>query len=144
MAKDIKVFVYGTLKKKQRNHYVMEKIGAEYLCEAVTSDARYVLNESPSWTSPGRFTPAVHKAINEEIAHAIAGEIYHIDKEGLVILDEFEQVGEHYMREEINVISNQNLLKANIYIKMGVRGKTHDAHFIRGDIEKNIYSWAEF
>lgn len=144
MGKDIKIFVYGTLKKKQRNHYVMEKIGAEYICEARTKDAFYILNESPSWTSAGRFTPAVHKAENGEIGQVIAGEIYHVDADGLVILDEFEQVGEHYIREEIAVINEQGLFEANIYIKLGTRGKTSDAHFINQNLEKNIYSWAEY
>ena len=82
-----RVFVYGTLKKGQRNYH--------YLCEAEfighhATEACYSMFEFDDY-------PAV--CLDGD--HAIHGEIYRVSKQQFRLLDELERYPDFYQRIEI-------------------------------------------
>ena len=78
------VFVYGTLKRGQRNAYFLDQ--AEFLGDHITSEEywMYEFDDYPAVCTAGR--------------HAIHGEIYRIDDTQFASLDELEWYPRFYQR----------------------------------------------
>ncbi len=83
----IRVFVYGTLKRGQRNCHFMH--GAEFVGGHVTESiySMYEFENYPAVCLDGR--------------HAITGEIYHVDDRQFRWLDDLEWYPYFYQRVEI-------------------------------------------
>ena len=82
-----RVFVYGTLKRGQRNfHYLRDsEFVAEFITEAVYS--MHSFDTYPAVCLPGQ--------------HAIHGEIYHVSDAQFQQLDELDSYPDYYQRIEI-------------------------------------------
>ena len=82
-----RVFVYGTLKRGQRNSHYLH--AAEFIGHHTTASiySMFVFDDYPAVSLRGR--------------HAIRGEIYRIDDEQFRRLDELEWYPEYYQRIEI-------------------------------------------
>lgn len=82
-----RIFVYGTLKRGQRNAHYMR--GARYIGSHVTEKiySMYEFGAFPAVCRGGR--------------HAIRGEIYRVSDQHFGILDAFESYPEFYQRIEI-------------------------------------------
>ncbi|MCZ7583327.1 MAG: gamma-glutamylcyclotransferase [Deltaproteobacteria bacterium] len=78
------LFVYGTLKRGQRNHFLMRE--ARFLGEAVTAPLYTLLNLGPFPGMVPGGTTAVH------------GELYEVGRELLARLDRHEGVPRLYIR----------------------------------------------
>lgn len=83
------LFLYGTLKRGQRNHGLMR--GQVFLGTAVT-EARYVLVDCGPY--PGLIEPAAG-------GRAVKGELWRVDADALVRLDSLEAVPYLYVRREL-------------------------------------------
>lgn len=83
-----RVFVYGTLKRGQRNAHFMH--GARYLGQHVTKKmfSMYSFGDFP--------------AVCERGQHAIAGEVYQVDARQFRRLDDLEWYPHFYQRIEIS------------------------------------------
>ena len=88
MAK-ITVFVYGTLKRGQRNHALLQD--QEFLGQTRTLP-RYRLYDC------GRYPALVHDPAN---GVAVSGEVWRVSEEVLRKMDEYEGAPELYSRAEI-------------------------------------------
>lgn len=82
-----RVFVYGTLKRSQRNAHFMQ--GAEYLGQHST-DTIYSMYEFEDYP-----------AVCEHGSHAISGEVYRIGERQFRMLDDLEWYPHFYQRIEI-------------------------------------------
>lgn len=111
MASLHKVFVYGTLMRGERNHHLLNGDGAEFICETQTASAAFQMVVNPSSSSPDRYTPSVYRIAD---GFHIAGELYRVNDDVLRHLDDLEQVGVNYDREEIDL---QNRSRAWMYLK---------------------------
>ena len=82
-----RVFVYGTLKRGQRNNHYLQ--GAEFVSRFTTASrySMYAFDGYPAVCLNGR--------------HAIHGEIYHVDDQQFLLLDELEWYPRFYQRLEI-------------------------------------------
>ncbi|MBN8626432.1 MAG: gamma-glutamylcyclotransferase [Planctomycetes bacterium] len=92
MSSDL-VFVYGTLKRGQRNHHFLA--AAEYLGTAFTEPKYRIIDCGPY--------PALLEHPPEEPL-AIAGEVYRVDGATLAELDQLEDEGRLYRRAVIEVL----------------------------------------
>ncbi|XP_042369218.1 gamma-glutamylaminecyclotransferase B-like [Plectropomus leopardus] len=93
-----RVFVYGTLKKGQPNHYRMFESTngkAEFLASARTTQ-KYPLVIAGTHNLP--FLLNIPGK-----GHSVRGEIYRVDDKMLKFLDEFETVPSMYQRTEVEV-----------------------------------------
>lgn len=93
-----KVFVYGTLKNGQPNHYWMTdtKNGAALFIDTGTTKTKFPLIVATQYNVPF--------LLNElGTGHYISGEIYSVDEQKLRHLDELEDYPELYDRTQINV-----------------------------------------
>lgn len=82
-----RVFVYGTLKRGQRNFHYLQ--AAEFLGTFSTESifSMYVFDDYPAVCERGR--------------HAIHGEVYHVNDTQFGLLDELEWYPDYYQRIEI-------------------------------------------
>lgn len=97
-ANDILVFVYGTLKANQPNHYLLtdtENGHSKLICRGKTSE-RFPLIIATRYNSP-----FVLKAPG--IGHQINGEIYSIDEKMLQILDKLEDHPNFFERQQTQI-----------------------------------------
>lgn len=85
------IFVYGTLKKGEPNHYLLS--GSEFICPTETKEKYTMLDM-------GRF-PGVLKEDFSDRSVSIKGEIYDVDEKTLRNLDTYE--GDWYFREEVEL-----------------------------------------
>ncbi|XP_039504291.1 gamma-glutamylaminecyclotransferase B-like isoform X1 [Pimephales promelas] len=95
-----KVFVYGTLKKGQPNHFIMKdhaKGQAEFVAHARTVDP-YPLVIATEYNIP--FLLVLDKPGTGQRVH---GEIYSVDQKMLEFLDEFEECPQMYQRTLIRL-----------------------------------------
>ncbi len=87
------LFVYGTLKRGNRNHGALR--GAEFAGEARTEPA-YLLVNCGSY-------PGLVRTGNGQAGMAIGGEPYRVDETLLAALDRFENEGKEYVRGTIRL-----------------------------------------
>eukprot|EP01083_Nonionella_stella_P301093 1031290_1 len=112
------LFVYGTLKRNFHwNHKFMSR-GGELIGNAKTVD-RYPLVMGDC------NVPYVIDVAESEVGENILGELWHIDYETLIGLDDYEGVSKgHYKRKKINIVmmddEDEKEIKANIYMKADV------------------------
>ncbi|CAI9724073.1 Hypothetical predicted protein [Octopus vulgaris] len=106
-----RVFVYGTLKRGQPNHFVLENVThglAKFIGDATTA-LRYPLVVASQYNIPF-LLPFEGKG------NFISGEVYDVDEKMLKRLDELESHPDTYKREKISVISNNNSFMSWCYI----------------------------
>lgn len=126
-----RVFVYGTLMKGARNERFMN--GAELISEnAVTKEKSFLMLQFNSSSSHGKYSPGVKRGGHGHIQ----GEIYEVDDAGLGKLDELEQNGMRYQREEVEM---QDGAKAWMYVLIVDDTSAVDQNRIK--FENEIYSW---
>ena len=85
------LFVYGTLKRKFHNHYLLES--SKYLGNGHTK-SKYALYES-----------SIPFVIKDEHVSVIYGELYEINNETLKRLDRLEGHPNWYCREQVEIIT---------------------------------------
>jgi gamma-glutamylcyclotransferase (GGCT)/AIG2-like uncharacterized protein YtfP len=124
------VFVYGTLKRGERNHHRMA--GARFVGPAITRDSAFTLIEQASVSAPGRTTPSVGTGG----AHRIAGELYDVDDTLLAALDRFERVGTDYERRTVWLAGGAS---AQIYLHSADRRPDRAPASFDG----NVAHWSE-
>ena len=90
-----RLFIYGTLKRSERNAHRMA--AARYLRDAVTRDAVFSMGLYESKTFQGRSTPDVRAGGTMRLS----GELYEVDDALLAELDAFERVGIEYVRTTV-------------------------------------------
>lgn len=130
------ILVYGTLKEGERNNHQLPQ-NSEFMGEDTTLSAQFEIVVRPSKSSPGRITPAVQKGGRGYIH----GEIYQIDQAGLDHLDEFEENGVHYLREEVELKSGKT---AWIYCAIqDVPEQTRLKNQNGITLQNKVYSWSE-
>lgn len=109
IAKPMNVFVYGTLKTHQPNHYWLQKNKghATFICNGVTVDT-FPLLVATKFNIPFMLNrPGVGKNVH--------GEIYEIDETMLTNLDDLEDYPQLYNRIIANVIGSDRYYIINIY-----------------------------
>ena len=97
------IFVYGTLLTEERNHYLLENsifIGNGYIKDY------FMFNVG---TYPG-----IQKSkYNNKI---VLGEVYKVNDETMVLLDELEEVGYLYKKELVTIyLDNDEIVNAYVY-----------------------------
>lgn len=128
------VFVYGTLKRGERNNHVLA--AAQYLGPAVTAEARFTLREYASVSSPGRLAPSVEAGG----AHRIAGELYAVDADLLARLDRLERIGVDYQRQAIPLASGD---MAQIYLRAAASGRPALPELTLARLTGDVVDWSE-
>lgn len=118
------LFVYGTLQHGLWNNFWMNK--ACYISIAKTRDkySLYVANRSIPMVNP------------DENKYQICGELYSINEEELSKIDQHEGVGTYYTRELIDVVVNDNITKAYIYMIVG--GSQNSVEITNGNFKDYI------
>jgi gamma-glutamylcyclotransferase (GGCT)/AIG2-like uncharacterized protein YtfP len=104
-----RVFVYGTLRRGQRNHALLET--SRFIGEAATLRTYWMI-------TTGAF-PVVLDAVPADFGGpplVIAGEIYHVDDAVLEQLDRLERKGQAYDRKLTDVDEAGRKVQAHIYI----------------------------
>ena len=85
----LKVFVYGTLKRRGSNHYVMVRADGKFLCEAKTAELRKLVVTHLPFLCDGHAPDG----------YQVEGEIFEIpDEQGLDTIDTLEGNGSFYQR----------------------------------------------
>ncbi|XP_037045974.1 putative gamma-glutamylcyclotransferase CG2811 isoform X4 [Bradysia coprophila] len=106
-----KVFVYGTLKRGQPNHYWLTNSNngfASFLTNGTTKD-KYPLVISTQYNIPFLLN-------NPGIGKNIKGEIYEIDSEMLSKLDILEDYPELYDRQIEDIVTKDGLVPCWVYL----------------------------
>ena len=114
-----RVFVYGTLRRGHRNHFLLET--SNFIGEAATL--------RPYWMITTGVFPVVLDAVPADFGSpplAIAGEIYHVDAATLEQLDRLEDKGRAYDRKVTDVCEGGHKVQAHIYV--GVADYWHNRH----------------
>ena len=96
------VFVYGTLKRGFYNHRILEhanRLGNAVTCEKFTM-----------------FSLGPYPMVMPKPKHKIKGEVYEVDDEILERLDRLEGYPDFYTRVETEVIMQNKVINALIYI----------------------------
>jgi gamma-glutamylaminecyclotransferase len=128
------VFVYGTLKRGERNFDRMA--GARFIGPAVTRGAAYVLRKYDSVSRPGRLAPDV----SEGGEHRIAGELFEVDDALLAELDRFERVGTDYERRTVALAGGQT---AGMYLRSANSLRAAKPLVMLARVEGDVVSWSE-
>ena len=96
------VFVYGTLMKNKRNHHYLNN--ATFISSSFIEG--YFMFDLCTY-------PGIAKS---KYNSKVYGEVYKVDKQTMDKLDELEEVGYLYKKEEINVtLDNGQIVKAFVY-----------------------------
>jgi gamma-glutamylcyclotransferase (GGCT)/AIG2-like uncharacterized protein YtfP len=130
-----RVFVYGTLRRGHRNHFLLEM--SDFMGEAATL--------RPYWMITTGVFPVVLDEVPADFRFpplAIAGEIYHVDDATLAQLDRLEDKGRAYDRKVTDVYEGGRKVEAYIYI--GVADYWHHRHLPAWTIqnERRELEWA--
>lgn len=88
------VFVYGTLKKDQRNHSFLTDRGAEFVGNAKTAKPYPLINAQ---------LPYLINVPGFDGAQIVEGEVYRVNTQTLKELDRLEGTPTHYARKKIGV-----------------------------------------
>lgn len=128
-----RIFVYGTLMRGGRNEAFLK--GARLVSsDAMTLEAVFVMEQFNSSSSPGKQTPAVRKGGTGHVR----GEVYEVDREGLVALDRLEQNGIRYRREAVAL---QDGTTAWMYVLMAGDAPSPRQDRIAFDPDRRAYAW---
>ncbi|CEM17672.1 unnamed protein product [Vitrella brassicaformis CCMP3155] len=92
------VFVFGTLKRKEPNHRVMDDIKATFIGTGRTA-LKQRLSLDERYGIPYLFMPT-----EKEEGHHVHGEVYLCDDAAMAFLDHFEGVPKMYEREQVSVL----------------------------------------
>jgi gamma-glutamylcyclotransferase (GGCT)/AIG2-like uncharacterized protein YtfP len=130
-----RVFVYGTLRRGHRNHFLLET--SDFIGEAATLRHYWMI-------TTGVF-PVVLDEVPADFGFpplAIAGEVYHVDDATLEQLDRLEDKGRAYDRKVTDVYEGGRKVEAYIYI--GVADYWHHRHLPAWTIhnERRELEWA--
>ena len=104
------IFVYGTLRRGQVNHYLLRDMGASYVGDFMTAKAYYMV---------GLRSLAYPYVIEDYMgvdSGPVYGEVYSISEEGIAFLDRLEGHPHNYIREEVDLVNRDGELKAYMYI----------------------------
>lgn len=88
-----RVFVYGTFLRGKANHAVLTRLGARFVSSAQTSSPRTLVDLGPY--------PAMLPEDATSDRAPVHGELYEIDDDAIVALDDFEGCPDLYRRERI-------------------------------------------
>lgn len=93
-----KVFVYGTLKKGEPNHYLMTDVknGVANFINGGTSLTKFPLIIATKYNIPFLLNKT-------DLGHNVSGEIYEVDQPMLLALDELEDYPKLYDRMSVDV-----------------------------------------
>lgn len=106
------IFVYGTLKRGFDNESYLKN--ATFIDRAITVDKYPMILQNPS------FPYLINDKGN---GHQIKGEVYSIDDEIILKIDELEGTPEHYYREYIDVrLQNGDSIKVETYFCTECKG----------------------
>lgn len=111
-----RVFVYGTLRRGQRNHHLLAS--STFIDEAATLRAYWMITTGPF--------PVLLDRVPDDFgvpALPVAGEIYHVDDATMVELDRLEREGVAYDRKVTEVFEAGH--KVETYIYVGVADYWH-------------------
>lgn len=129
--KAIKVFVYGTLMRGNRDH-------EEYLSEA--KFAGNYLAEGFQLFDFGSYPRIIHSEIDK-----IKGELYIVDSNTLAKIDKLEDVGNLYIRKLISISNDNNeVQEAYTYVYNKDVPKKVEVHYenqSKLEIKRNDYVW---
>jgi gamma-glutamylaminecyclotransferase len=86
------LFVYGTLKRGRHNHGLLRQLGAEFVCEAQTSERFPLVVEGLPYLldQPG-------------VGYHVNGEIFRLDECGFSFVDRLEGHPDWYRRRQIDL-----------------------------------------
>lgn len=126
-----RVFVYGTLKRGERNHHRMA--AATFLGVAVTLDAAFRLDEFDSVSAPGRTVPSVSAGG----CHRVAGEVYEVGED---LLDAFERVGVDYAREPVSLDDGE---LAFVYLRAAASTRPARSEPVFTTCVDDVAGWSE-
>ncbi len=109
----ILVFVYGTLKRGGRYHYLLENEKVRFRGKAVTRE-KFIMYERDG-------IPYVSR---KRSLSRIKGEVYEVDKKTLFRLDSLEEHPHWYRREEVEVeFYDGNSTRAFLYFNENEEGR---------------------
>lgn len=104
-----RVFVYGTLRRGQRNHGLLA--ASKFVCEAATLRPFWMITTGPF--------PVLLDQVPDDFgvpALAVFGEIYHVDDATRKQLDRLEREGVAYDRKVSEVFEAGHKVEAYIYV----------------------------
>ncbi len=104
-----RVFVYGTLRRGQRNHHLLAS--SRFVGEAATLHPFWMITTGPF--------PVLLDQVPDDFgvpALAVAGEIYHVDDATRVELDRLEREGIAYDRKVTELFEAGHRVEAYIYV----------------------------
>jgi len=111
-----RVFVYGTLRRGQRNHHLLAS--SKFVGETATLRPFWMITTGPF--------PVLLDQVPDDFgvpALAVFGEIYHVDDATMVELDRLERAGIAYDRKVTEVFEGGH--KVETYIYVGVADYWH-------------------
>lgn len=86
------VFTYGTLKRGFPNYSIIESTNPSFIATAKTRH-KFPLLQAGKWNVPF----LIHE-VNYPDSYQIEGELFEVDKQGILVLDEFEGVDRAYYK----------------------------------------------
>ena len=106
----VHVFIYGTLMRGGANHAVLVRLGARYLEAARTARGRTLVDLGPY--------PALlpRDESRDEVAPTVHGELFALDDSMLSELDAFEGAPTLYVREPIDLVTDEGATNAFTYV----------------------------
>lgn len=100
------VFVYGTLKRGQGNHYLLDHKGAQFVSEATTVGSWLMYDGGfPRVARLQRGLPKDH-FLRGRVGH-VKGEVFKVDEPTFMALDRLEGYPRLYDREKVSVVSGE-------------------------------------
>ena len=108
------IFVYGTLKRGGRYHYLLENGKVSFMGKAITRE-RFIMYERDG-------IPYVSR---KKRLSRIKGEVYEVDEKTLFRLDLLEEHPHWYKREEVDVEleDGRDFLRAFMYFNENEKGR---------------------
>jgi gamma-glutamylcyclotransferase (GGCT)/AIG2-like uncharacterized protein YtfP len=103
------LFVYGTLKKNQRNNHILTTNNGVLIDECIS------IKKYPMYNSKYQFPFLINKP---EFGFQIKGELWDVPENKIKNIDKFEDVPHLYYKENIDVLTDKlNVVQAVAYFK---------------------------
>ena len=115
----VRLFVYGTLMKKQRANKMLE--GSQYC-------GKFMLNDYAMYDF------GAYPGIKEKHGEKVVGEVYAVESSLLAELDRYEGKGSLYNRKSVTVINDKEIVSAFVYV---YRGNISNKKIVRTEWGKN-------